>query len=147
MRLELSLKVVLHETVWSILGWCRRVVLIRIASEEGPTSDIEVCCRIVHLMLRAGRGSAHKRVLVALLYDRETTIIDAETRLLQTRIVVIVSVWHGLFVIVLNGEETLLLLTKRVISKLAWALLGVCYDVRSHRSWLSHGLYHIGLLA
>ena len=120
MRLELSLKVILHETVWSVLGWRRRVVLIRIASEEGPTSDIEVCGRIVHLMLRAGRGSAHKRVLVvALLYDRETTIIDAETRLLQTRIVVIVSVWHGLFVLVLNGEETLLLLTKRVISKLA----------------------------
>ena len=119
MRLELSLKVILHETVWSVLGWRRRVVLIRIASEQGPTPDIEVCGRIVHLMLRAGRGSAHKRLLVALLYDREATIVDTEARLLQTRVVVVVSVRHGLFVMVLNGEETLLLLTERVISMLA----------------------------
>ena len=155
MRLQLSLHVILKETIWLVLTRCGGHVFVRIAGEQRSPTCIEMTNGLVH-----GRGvhaPSLKRIIAILLAHvarlviqraarhGKAAIIDTEPRLLQAGVVSLVDMRHRALVLVVDGEEAMLL-AKVAVALVYLRRLGRIDCVRSVGGRQGNG-YSLGVLS
>lgn len=86
---------------------------------QGTHTHLALCNALSIALVVEQVDPAQIRIInVASLCNRESTIVDAEFRLFQARIVLFVTMRHCFLVYVLDREETLLLVSERILTNM-----------------------------